>query len=234
VVFVAAYLVALFSLLESRRDRSVLIAAGLLIVVYAVLSYSTLALALLLLGVGILAWEFNRPRVSAAVLSGLLAVVAVMLWLLRKQPEFLQKYTLSFGAVGGLPENVASRIRDWSLHANGILESPHTALFGHRDAFERAVSTSAHNYYLDFLYNFGAVAFLPLLVLIVYTGMLMHRQRKLIFSERSTLGLTFVVVFLILVDNNFKVSLRQPYPGVFSFFLWGLLLSRLTPGFRKP
>jgi hypothetical protein len=30
------------------------------------------------------------------------------------------------------------------------------------------------------------------------------------------------------LDNNMKVTLRQPYPGVFGFFLWGILLSRLA------
>jgi hypothetical protein len=38
-----------------------------------------------------------------------------------------------------------------------------------------------------------------------------------------------MVAFLVLVDSNFKVTLRQPYPGIFAYFLWGLLLSRLRP-----
>lgn len=36
-----------------------------------------------------------------------------------------------------------------------------------------------------------------------------------------------LVRFLVLVDSNFEVTLRQPYPGIFAFFLWGLLLARL-------
>jgi len=35
-------------------------------------------------------------------------------------------------------------------------------------------------------------------------------------------------VFLVVIDNDLKVTFRQPYPGLFGFFLWGLLLSRLA------
>jgi O-antigen ligase len=108
------------------------------------------------------------------------------------------------------------------------MEAPEAFFFGHGEALDRAVTTSAHNYYLDFLYNFGAVGFLPLLLLICYTVFLVWRQRSAVLRDLGLLGLTLVVLFLVLVDSNFKVTLRQPYPGLFTFFLWGLLLSRLS------
>jgi hypothetical protein len=40
-------------------------------------------------------------------------------------------------------------------------------------------------------------------------------------------GLTIVVLFLVIPDNLLKVGMRQPYPGIITFFLWGLLLARL-------
>ena len=41
-------------------------------------------------------------------------------------------------------------------------------------------------------------------------------------------GLAFVVVFLLHpVDFNNEVNMRQPYPGIIVFFLWGLLLARI-------
>jgi tetrahydromethanopterin S-methyltransferase subunit E len=30
-----------------------------------------------------------------------------------------------------------------------------------------------------------------------------------------------------MVDSNLKVGLRQPYPGMMMFFLWGILISML-------
>ena len=46
-----------------------------------------------------------------------------------------------------------------------------------------------------------------------------------------------VVLYLVVVDNNFKVSFRQPYPGIITFFLWGLLIqqmSRISPAKAAP
>ena len=40
-------------------------------------------------------------------------------------------------------------------------------------------------------------------------------------------ALSVVVFFLLFVDNFVKVGMRQPYPGIVAFFLWGILLSRL-------
>jgi|GEM_PF-5670418 hypothetical protein len=40
--------------------------------------------------------------------------------------------------------------------------------------------------------------------------------------------LLIIVFFFIFIDNFLKVSFRQPYSGMVTFFLWGLLLSRLS------
>jgi len=132
-----------------------------------------------------------------------------------------------------IPLNVRPRLADWALYGRGTVESPQTLLFGHAKPVDRAVATSAHNYYLDFLYNFGLVALLPLLWLIAYTAVLLWRARGSLRGELPLLGLAMVVAFLVLIDNNFKVTFRQPYPGIFGFFLWGLLVSRLTAS-RSP
>jgi hypothetical protein len=133
------------------------------------------------------------------------------------------------GAAGSpVPLNVRARLADWTRYARGIMESPWAALFGHAQPFDRAVATSAHNYYLDFIYNFGLLAFLPLLWLIGFTAALLWRAHRTLPSDLPLLGLAVVVAFLIVIDNNFKVTFRQPYPGLFGFFLWGLLISRLA------
>jgi hypothetical protein len=35
------------------------------------------------------------------------------------------------------------------------------------------------------------------------------------------------VLLLVLVGNSLTVGLRQPYAGIFTFFIWGLLLGKL-------
>lgn len=133
-----------------------------------------------------------------------------------------------------IPPNVRGRFADWKLYGAGILESPWTALFGHPRPFDRAIATSAHNYYLDLAYNFGLVALVPLLWLIAYTGVLIWRKRGDLVNHLPLLGLAMLVGFLVFVDNTFKVTFRQPYPGVFGFFLWGLLLAALRAKVRAP
>jgi hypothetical protein len=100
-------------------------------------------------------------------------------------------------------------------------------LFGHAERPDRTKFPSAHNYYLDFVYNFGALAFLPMGVAIGYTLLMAYRSQEKILASPGLLGLTVVVLFLLLVDNSLKVGLRQPYPGIITFFLWGLLLARM-------
>ncbi len=126
---------------------------------------------------------------------------------------------------GKLPVNVQSRLADWALYSHGINESGRTLLFGHSEPPPREVKTSAHNWYLDFAYNFGLLALAPLFGLIVFTALLLWRQRKSLTAQ--DLCLAGLVTFMVLIDNNFKVTLRQPYPGIFVFFFWGLLISRL-------
>jgi len=127
-----------------------------------------------------------------------------------------------------IPLNVRPRLVDWALYSRGIVESPWTLFLGHPRPFDRTVSTSAHNYYLDLLYNFGLIAVLPLFWLIAYTGVLLWRARRRLQRDLPLLGLAVAVFFLVAIDNNFKVTLRQPYPGIFAFFLWGVLMSRLA------
>jgi glycosyltransferase involved in cell wall biosynthesis len=126
-----------------------------------------------------------------------------------------------------LPRNLIERLHDWQLYGSRVGESWVTLLFGHPRPLDRSILSSAHNYYLDFVYNFGVLAILPLLALIVLTLRLVWRHRGAVRSDGGLLGLTLVVLFLVLMDNNFKVALRQPYPGIITFFLWGVLLTRL-------
>lgn len=133
-------------------------------------------------------------------------------------PEFL---------VRNLPLNLVERIADWMLFGRPIFTSARPFFFGHSQPMDRAVRTSAHNYYIDLAYNFGMVALLPFIVLLVYTLGLAWRRRGDVLGFDRLAWLTAVVLFLLVVDSNFKVTLRQPYPGIFAFFLWGLLLARL-------
>ena len=127
-----------------------------------------------------------------------------------------------------LVPNVAARLHYWEYYAKNITSGWREFLTGHAKHPDRSKYPSAHNYYLDFVYNFGVLAFLPLMSFIGYTLLLVYRCRQAILASSGLLGLTVVVFILLFVDNSLKVGLRQPYPGIISFFLWAVLLSRLS------
>lgn len=130
---------------------------------------------------------------------------------------------------GEIPSNVQERFDIWRLYASRITESGKTILLGHAKPLPRDVRTSAHNWYLDMIDNFGLISVFPMIVLIGYTIYLLWISRQ--FSPSDVFWLSGIVFYLVLIDNNFKVTLRQPYPGLFAYFLWGLLLSKLI--FRR-
>lgn len=124
-----------------------------------------------------------------------------------------------------LPVNVAERLADWTVFGNGIIESSRSFLFGHAEPVARAVRTSAHNWYIDIAYTFGLISVVPIAVLMCYTVHLLRATR--IALTPDTLWLAAIVIFLVVIDSNFKVTLRQPYSGIFTYFLWGRLLTVL-------
>jgi hypothetical protein len=126
-----------------------------------------------------------------------------------------------------LPLNIVERISDWVLFGRPVFSSVETFFFGHASPLARTIRTSAHNYYIDLAYNFGAVALIPLAGLLLYTLRLIWLHRRDFWLNARLAWIGVIVLFLLLVDSNFKVTLRQPYPGIFAFFLWGVLLARL-------
>src|SRR5258708_34689013 len=123
----------------------------------------------MLVGVAVVAVARIRTVARAAIVAAVVLAVGATLWELRDTEEFRQKYVPPEGGQAApLPENVTTRIHDWSVDARGATESGKSLLFGRAEAFERSVSTSAHNDHLDLMYNLGLIAFLPLLRLIAY------------------------------------------------------------------
>ena len=232
VIFVSAYLLALYTLWESPRYRMLLLALGAPMGIYAGASISALTTTCLITGVtgfAIFAWRRGKQFKSALALAAAIVVFSI------------GYFSLASGQIGGkydlirlqtdttvlAPKNLAQRLAYWKFYSGEILASPKTAVLGHAAPPDRIKYPSAHNYYLDFAYNFGLVPLLPVLGLIGLTLFGVHRKWREIRESAPLLGLTFVVLFLILVDNSFKVGMRQPYPGILTFFLWGVLLSHL-------
>ncbi len=124
--------------------------------------------------------------------------------------------------------NISARIFYWKYHIQKSTSGAKEFLFGNSRRPDRRKIPSAHNYYIDLLYNFGLISLLPVSILIGFTVVGLYRYRIRVISSPKLLCLAYVVMFLLLIDNSLKVGFRQPYPGIFTFFLWGILLSRLV------
>jgi hypothetical protein len=239
VIFVAAFCLALACLWD--RHKVLLRILTVVMGVYVMASAAFLAIGLYVMFVPLFFLHrmsrLKLPRwvVVALLGAGIMAALgsATLYYSVAKHNnnligdhgQYLGKFQTL--AEGKMPVNIRERLGDWRMYGSWITESPRALLFGHVSPPPREVRTSAHNWYLDFTYNFGLISLLPFLALIAYTAHLAWRLRASLPDE--VLWCAAIVAFLVLVDSSFKVTLRQPYSGIFAFFLWGLLLSRLRP-----
>ena len=126
-----------------------------------------------------------------------------------------------------IPLSVVSRIDTYEYYFRGVFESPQAFLFGHSSPPDRSLYPSAHNYWLDIFYNFGLLALLPLFILLLVTLKSIWKRRAEILCNPLLIGTSMATIYLILGENMFKSGMRQPYPGIITFFIWGLLITRL-------
>lgn len=125
------------------------------------------------------------------------------------------------------PRNLTERAMYLTFYMDRIVQNPSSIFLGHLEPPDRDSYPSAHNYYVDFIYNFGVLAIIPLLSLAGFTVYLVIRNFSRIFLSSKTIGIAGVVLFLLFADNMFKVGMRQPHPGLMTFYLWGVLLALL-------
>ncbi|MGI0013063.1 MAG: hypothetical protein ACREBU_06440, partial [Nitrososphaera sp.] len=243
VIVTSGYLVALFSLWDYRSWRMLILALAPLVGIYAAASGSMLTGGFVLAGSA--AFAVHRMTIDKyggrcppkwAVFS--LALGAGTTY------QFGSSWTTTLAGVTGQPGsgwavmyiqeldgptvlNLQSRFDAWRYYLRGIFSDLSTFLLGHNVPPDRKLWPSAHNYYLDFIYNFGFIAALVIIGLMLFTVFQLYQNRTRILMSPAMLGLTMVVLFLLIPDNLVKVGMRQPYPGIITFFLWGLLLARM-------
>lgn len=238
-IFVCAFAFSLTSLWDEHKVW--LCVLGVPMFIYVTTSYSFLTIfaymSLLIVFVLGKLWVYRAKFNSIVVSLVLVAIIGLGAFLYFEKTDeprasVAAKYSLFYGKFesllnGKIPSNVQERFGDWKLFGKGIIESKKTLLVGHPQPMPREIRSSPHNWYMDITYTFGLVALLPILTLIAYTAYLCWRQRKMLPAQ--IWWLKVIVFYLVVIDSNFKVTLRQPYPGIFAYFMWGLLLSRLHP-----
>lgn len=230
VILVSAYVVAFFALWQSTRYKIVLLLLAPLMAVYVSASMSLLAVGLLLIGLlgfAVYKWIANNEKLPITVFLLVTLLSFSYFYYVQTHLAESDRKLLWSSTQHEVPRNIHDRIYYWQYYTDKIVTTPKILLIGSNELIDRTKIPSAHNYFLDYIYNFGLLALLPILILLIYTCALILNSRRAIYTSPGVLGLCFVTLFLLLIDNFFKVGLRQPYPGIFAFFLWGVLLDRL-------
>lgn len=261
VIFVGAFLVAIFTLWESHSYRLLLSILAGLMSAYVSFSLSILAIVFLISGMVCFSGRaiILRKKGLYASVATLLTIFILTCSLTSNDSEALKEklgeYTPSKAsleideitsntdeilfeipskaspktdeAMFSTPRNLTERAMYLTFYMDEIIQNSSSILLGHPEPPDRGSYPSAHNYYIDFIYNFGAFAIIPLLGLIGFTVYSVIRNFPKIFISPKTLGIAGVVLFLLLADNMLKVGMRQPYSGLMTFYLWGVLLALL-------
>ena len=234
VIFVGGFIIALFALSEEVGYRQGLLLLSAFMGWYVSFSFSMLAYVLIVIGV--LVYFIRNILLRKSLWQGILVVllvglsIALSLAFLVSKKFLREKIGVDLrgadltGVVAPL-SNREERLVYWHFYLSEIFDSFRSFWLGHVNAPDRSKFPSAHNYYLDFIYNFGFLAVLPLLGLVAFTACSVLRSAFSIWASSEMLGLVGVVIFLLLVDNMLKVGMRQPYPGIITFFLWGVVIS---------
>ena len=262
VIFVGAFLVAIFTLWEFHSYRLLLSILAGLMGAYVSLSLSILAIVFLISGMVCFSGHTILLRKKGFYTSAitLLTTFILVCSLASNDSEALKeklgaytpsKASLEIDEIGGntdevvfetpskispeddkvafsTPQNLAERAIYLTFYIEEIVQNSSSILLGHLEPPDRGNYPSAHNYYVDFIYNFGALAIIPLLGLAGFTAYSVIRNFPKIFISSQILGIAGVVLFLLFADNMFKVGMRQPYPGLMTFYLWGVLLALLA------
>jgi hypothetical protein len=135
-------------------------------------------------------------------------------------PSFKSGWSVSASSTARMTEQ-------WRFFASGIVSSPRAFLFGHASRPDRDTHPSAHNYWLDMAYNFGVLAILPLLGLLLVSARSLWGLGTKAWSDPLLIGAAFASVYLILFEGLVNVGMRQPYAGIITFFVFGLLITRI-------
>ena len=81
---------------------------------------------------------------------------------------------------------------------------------------------SSHNYFLDTLLINGI--FFPIIVMILIFCLLIYNCRR---NNNIFFLSIFFFIFAILIENSFKVAMRQPYSGLITYFFLGYFYNSL-------
>ena len=247
VIFVCLFYLAVLKFHDDKYLRFLILFLTPFLFAYVIFSYSSLALVLVsLLFFHVFLLYILKLKIKYILMISALLIICVLFTLFTLHDYIFyawgQKYghifvmfqqylddRITFSLIEFLPVNLTDRITIWLYYWNNITQDLNSFLFGSDVVVDKKIAASAHNYFLDLMHSFGFVSLTPIFFLIFVT--IRKSIKEIRKSDVTLCGLLIIVVYLIIFDNFFKVGMRQPYPGIIMFFLWGILLNRLEKAY---
>jgi len=220
-IFIAAYLLAIFSIWPDVKLKKILLILSPMMGLYAAASLSLTAITFLFSGMfffAVVRWRIASEKIPANIFMVMLSVCICYLVVEMSTVDIAKTFS----------DHAFEILNAWKFYVDEDFISVKSMLLGHVDTLDALKFPGIHNYYLDMIRNFGLVAVIPVLALLGYTVRAVYFSKSNFTTSPAVLGHIFVLFFLLVVDNSTQVSLRQPYSGVFTFFIWGLLIARIS------
>jgi hypothetical protein len=164
----------------------------------------------------ILLFYLNKRKIFVYSLILFLTIIFFLKFQFDFQKDFID--TVIFKIINFIPLFI-ERISSTLFYINEI-SNLREFFFGKNNDFEtNPLFDTSFNYYIDFIYNFGIITFLPLLYLIL--SFIKKFSYNFNYVSNHIIFLGFMILIFILLDTFIKSSLREIFTGNLLFFLWG-------------
>lgn len=221
---------ALFSLLVIYKDlkKIQIIFFITLIFLYSFYAYSLSSLALFFLGIFLMIEKNliqNPIKYICIILFLIISLIAINFVnksLSQEKFSGNANYYLNSKKIDDIlnlkvPQNIILRLEIYQKYLVNFDQKK--LFFGNKEYSLDKSYSSAHNIIIDAVYKFGILLAIPFLYLFFFIFYKFFSEQN-IYKKKLLLFL----IFFLFLENMFKVSLKQPYPGLISYYIIGLIL----------
>lgn len=120
-----------------------------------------------------------------------------------------------------MPQNISLRFEIWKSYINYLKNNPKVIFVGDINFSLDKKYNSAHNLLIDIIYKFGLILLIPYFLLIYFTLKKIKNEKN--YEKKLSL---FFLIFILIVENFIKLSLKQPYSGFIMMYYLGYFLRK--------
>ena len=233
-------LAAIVSINLYKKNKFKIILFNLIVLIYVLLTYSLSSIIIYILFLLVAVFYcFYKSSIQLRIKYVLIFVVSLIIFahnfssnqihLDKSKFIFKKNYYENFQKFEDIknfkiPKNFEKRMIIWKDYYDEIKSNKNIIFFGSQNYELDETHKSAHNLILDIIYKFGFTLVITylLLFLIIKKKILYFKNQKQINNFLSL----FLILIISIIENMFKVSLKQPYPGLISFYLIGYYLKK--------